>query len=146
MANQEPAEPVPSRAKLQDTPERAERFHQYGLDEFPLWRIGVEEGVHANTVCTFLKMAPLSRARHAEGKAEAKARHKRDGARKAAAGKADRPAAGDICPTCGGRIGFAEETVTFTAAELAGARKDFAELIDRHLAARDAAAAETEGQ
>lgn len=134
------------RAKLQDTPETAERFHGYGLNAFPQWRMGLEEGVHGNTICSFLKIAPLCRGRYQEGRAEAKARRAGPAAAEPVAADREREAADEICPTCGGRIGLADETVTFTAAELAEAREDFANLIDRHLAARDAADAAGDSQ
>jgi hypothetical protein len=52
------------------------------------------------------------------------------------------PKSGETCPTCGGRVGYSDETVTFTTAELAEARRKFEDLIDRQLAEREAAAAE----
>ncbi|MAS08199.1 MAG: hypothetical protein CL534_26395 [Ahrensia sp.] len=136
-----------ARAILQDTPETAERFHGYGLKGFSYARIGLEEGVHANTVLTFLQRAPVSRDRFEEGKAEAqmderKARLAGMAAKKAA----DCPAPGETCPTCGGLVGVAEETVTLTTAELAEARRKFENLIDLHMSARPADADEGGGQ
>jgi len=128
-----------SRTKLQDTPETAERFHGYGLKDHSHARIGLEEGVHANTVLNFLQRAPVSRRRYQEGKAEART-EKREArlAGMAPEKAADRQAPGEICPTCGGLVGFAEETVTLTTAELAEARRKFEDLIDRQLAGRTA--------
>lgn len=135
-------------AILQDTPETAERFHGYGLKNWSQSRIGLEEGLHRHTVLNFLQRAPLSRSRYQEAKAEARKELRK--ARMAGIAPpgtgADRPAPGEICPTCGGRVGFAEETVTLTTAELAEARRKFENLIDLHMSARPADADEGGGQ
>lgn len=136
-----------ARDRLQDTPETAERFHGYGLKDYSYVRIGLEESVHRNTVLYFLQRAPESRRRYQEGKAEA--RLEKRNARLAGIAPergSDRPAPGEICPTCGGLVGFQEETVTLTTAELAEARRKFEDLIDRHLSARPAAEDEGGGQ
>ncbi|WP_370322757.1 hypothetical protein [Oricola sp.] len=144
----EEPEPRPSaRALLQDTPETAERFHGYGLKDYSYPRIGLEESVHRNTVMYFLQGAPQSRRRYQEGKAEA--RMEKRNARLAGIAPergSDRPAPGEICPTCGGLVGFQEETVTLTTAELAEARRKYEDLIDRHLSAQTASCDEGGGQ
>lgn len=66
------------------------------------------------------------------------------GAGRASASKPNALKPGDTCPTCGGIVGRPEETVTFTTSELADARKAFEELVDRHIATRDAGGASGE--
>lgn len=132
-----------SRAVLQDTPETAERFYRYGLNGYSQLRMSIEEGVHRNTIYNFLKVAPLSRGRFEDGKAERREARRLSGLADAAAARdAAMSGAADICPTCGQRIGFSDETVTFTTAEITDARREFEDLIDRHLAARRAASPE----
>lgn len=128
-----------ARARLQDTPETAERFFSYGTNEYPHWRIGIEETVHRNTVLEFLKRAPLSRGRFEDGKAEARGRRREARLAGLAPEKeTGRPAPGETCPTCGACAGDRDDAVTLTGTDIAEAQRTLDDLIDRHLAARGA--------
>ena len=132
-----------SRAILQDTDEMAERFYAYGREGLPNWGIAMKLCVHVNTVGTFLRRAPKSKASLEKGRAEAKAVTRRRQAPLAAAGR--RPAApkpGAICPTCGQIAAEVAEPIMLTPAAIAEAQKTLDDLIGRHLAARDAAGGE----
>ncbi|MFZ2099899.1 MAG: hypothetical protein WAU86_04980 [Oricola sp.] len=132
-----------SRARLQDTDAMARDFHAFGKEGIPNWVIALRLGVHVNTVGTFLRRAPKSRAALDSGRAEAGA----DPAMLEAglwrpARKPAAPKIGEECPTCGQEY-RGEGAIVLTAARLAEARKRFEDLIDRHIAARRAAGNET---
>lgn len=138
----EESEPV-SRAILQDTDEMAERFHAFGREGLPNWAIAMELCVHVNTVGTFLRRAPKSKAALEKGRAEEKAeRRQRLGPLVAAGRRPAAPKPGAICPTCGQIAARVAEPVMLTPAAIAEAQKTLDDLIGRHLAARDAAEAE----
>ena len=56
------------------------------------------------------------------------------------------PKAGETCPTCGGRVGEKEDSIVLTPAVVAEAQRTLDDLIDRHLAARDAEDAAGDGK
>jgi hypothetical protein len=134
-----------SRALLQDTDAMARKFHAFGLECIPNWVIALRLGCHVNTVGTFLRRAPKSKAALARGREEAAARKRRPGgsARRAEqawrdANRPDAPKPGENCPTCGHPVVDGEEFVVFTTAELAESRRKFEDMIDRKIAAREA--------
>ncbi|QKV18682.1 hypothetical protein [Oricola thermophila] len=131
-----------SRARLQDTEEMAQKFYAFGLEGIPNWVIALRLGCHVNTVGTFLRRAPRSKAALERGRAEAVERSRRPGgsaweAEQAWRGgrKLPRPRPGEPCPACG-RMVDGEDTIVLRASELADARKRFEAIIDRYIAVK----------
>jgi len=151
MTKETPREPF-SRSKLQDTDETAQKFYAFGLEGLPYWLIGQKLGCHANTVGTFLRHAPKSNATHKRGLEEAAAqgRMARGSGWQAqrawrAARKPAEPKPDEMCPTCRQTVHRGEQAIMLTPSQIAEAQRQLDEIIDRHMAARDAAEGREEG-
>lgn len=103
--------------------------------------------VHEATYRAFLRRSPEAAQAAETGKAE-----RRDLLANAIpAGRVELPKlealkAGETCPTCGGRVGANEDSIVLTPAVIAEAQRTLDDLIDRHLAARDAEDAAGDGK
>jgi len=106
---------------------------------FPATECARRFDVHEATYRAFLRRCPEAAQAAEAGKAERRELL----ANAIPAGRAELPTleapkAGETCPTCGGRVGASEDAIVLTPAEIAEAQRTLDEIIDRHLAARDA--------
>jgi hypothetical protein len=135
------------------------RFFEFGYAGKTQSEIAQLLGVHVNTISNFYTRAPQARRallqgadkrREEDAAAWAAERAKLDAqealaknakgrwARAKIAGQVSVDRTPGPCPTCGHDAGPSADTLTFSVAELAEARKQFEDLLDRHIAARRA--------
>lgn len=125
---------------LEEDEETIARFREFGRRGLSKPQIARMVGVHRQTVADFLDRAPLAKAAWEEGLAEWRAadRAEREAASPPLPARRAALKAGGTCPTCGARVGDTDGIITLTAAEIAEAQRTLDDLIDRHLAKRDA--------